>query len=74
MDLTILLVIIQAKKAEQRKMLESQEAIIIALTKGSGTCLFVSNDSDVPPGCGTEVVTTDITIHIPVRVGHHSSD
>ncbi len=61
-------VIIQAKKPELRQMLETQEAIIVALTKGCGTCRFISDDSEVPKGCGTEVVTTDITIHIPVQV------
>lgn len=48
-------------------MLESQKAIIVALTKGFGTCLFVSDDSEMPPGCGTEIISADITIHIPVR-------
>lgn len=60
-------VIIQAKKPDLRRMLASQEAIIVALTKGCGTCQLISDDSEVPKGCGTEVVTTDITIHIPVQ-------
>jgi valyl-tRNA synthetase len=51
-------------------MLETQELIIIALTKGSGTCNFVSEDSEVPRGCGSEVVTPEITIHIPVQVSY----
>ena len=56
-------------------MLESQEDIVIALTKGCGTCLFISDDAEVPQGCGTEVVSTDVTIHIPVQVRlglHHN--
>ncbi len=48
-------------------MLQSQEAIIIALTKGSGQVLFISEDSEVPQGCGTETVTADINVHIPVQ-------
>jgi valyl-tRNA synthetase len=48
-------------------MLQSQEAIIIALTKGSGTAVFISDDSEVPQGCGTETVTADINVHIPVK-------
>jgi len=61
-------VIIQAKQPELRKMLETQEDIIIALTKGCGICRFISKDSEVPKGCGTEVLTTEITIHIPIQV------
>lgn len=49
-------------------MLETQEAIIVALTKGAGRCLFVTEDSEVPQGCGSEVVTADINVHIPVQV------
>jgi len=48
-------------------MFASQEAIIIALTKGAGTAKFISDDADVPQGCGTETVTADINIHIPVQ-------
>ncbi|WWD15831.1 valine-tRNA ligase [Kwoniella shandongensis] len=60
-------VIIQAKNAEQRKLLESQESIIIGLTKGCGTLKFIVDDAEVPKGCGTEFVTTDINVHIPVQ-------
>ena len=60
-------VIVQAKKAEQLKMLQSQELIIIALTKGAGTAKFIASDDEVPKGCGTEVVTADINVHIPVQ-------
>ncbi|KAK8869893.1 valine-tRNA ligase [Kwoniella newhampshirensis] len=60
-------VIIQAKNTDQRKLLESQEPIIIGLTKGCGTLKFVVDDAEVPGGCGTEFVTTDINVHIPVK-------
>lgn len=61
-------VVIQAKNAAQKTMLESQRDIIIALTKGCGTCLFVSQDSEVPTGCGTEIVSTEISVHVVVQV------
>lgn len=48
-------------------MLASLEPIIIALTKGSGQVKFITDDSDVPKGCGTETVTPDINVHIPVQ-------
>jgi valyl-tRNA synthetase len=54
-------------------MLLSQEAIIIALSKGSGTCIIINEDSEVPRGCGSEVVTSDITVHIPVQVSRAST-
>ncbi|GFZ46248.1 Valine--tRNA ligase [Saitozyma sp. JCM 24511] len=60
-------VIIQAKKPELRAVLESQAAIIIALSKGAGTAKYISEDSEIPHGVGTEVVTADITVHIPVQ-------
>jgi valyl-tRNA synthetase len=60
-------IVIQAKRPEQRKMLESQEAIILALTKGAGTCKFITDDLEVPQGCGTEVVTADVNLHIIVK-------
>ncbi|KAK4686354.1 valyl-tRNA synthetase, partial [Tremellales sp. Uapishka_1] len=60
-------VIIQAKNPAQKAMLESQSPIIQALAKGSGQILFISEDSEVPSGCGTELVTTEINIHIPVK-------
>ncbi|KAK6902833.1 valine-tRNA ligase [Kwoniella mangroviensis CBS 8507] len=59
-------VIVQVKTTQQRQLLESQESIIIGLTKGCGTVKFITDDSEVPTGCGTEFVTTDINVHIPV--------
>jgi hypothetical protein len=64
-------VIIQSKKAETASMLEKQKDIIIALTKGCGTCNFITSDSEVPQGCGSEVVTADVSVHIPVQVSSH---
>lgn len=60
-------VIVQAKKPEQLKMLESQAAIIVALTKGAGQAVFIADDSEVPQGCGTETVNAHVNIHIPVQ-------
>jgi valyl-tRNA synthetase len=62
--------IIQSKKAEIADMLQKQRDIIVALTKGCGTCKFISSDSEVPQGCGSEVVTADVTVHIPVQVSY----
>lgn len=59
-------VIVQAKTPEQKAMLESQASIIVALTKGAGQAKFISEDSEVPNGCASEVVTADLNVHIPV--------
>lgn len=61
-------VIIQAKTADALAMLQSQEAIIVALTKGAGQARFIEKDDEVPQGCGSEVVTAEVTVHIPVQV------
>lgn len=63
-------VILQAKLLAVKQMLERQEAIIVALTKGAGTALFIEKDEEVPKGCGTEVVSADVTVHIPVQVSY----
>lgn len=61
-------VIMQCKNADVRKMLESQDSIIVALTKGAGQAQFIEKDEEVPQGCGSEVVSSEVTVHIPVQV------
>lgn len=61
-------VIIQARNAEQLELLKSVETVIVGLTKGCGKVEWIQEDSEIPHGCGTEVVTTDISVHIPVQV------
>ncbi|BEI85358.1 hypothetical protein CcaverHIS002_0507590 [Cutaneotrichosporon cavernicola] len=60
-------VVVQAKKPQLKAMLESQAAIIVALTKGAGQAVFVVEDAEVPRGSGTETVTADIHVHVPVE-------
>lgn len=60
-------IVIQAKKAEQKAMLESQTPIIVALVKGAGQATFVTDDAEVPHGCGTSTVTAEVNVHIPVE-------
>lgn len=60
-------VVVQSKNAEQKAMLESQAPIIVALTKGAGQAVFVTEDSEVPHGCGTATVTAEVHVHIPVE-------
>lgn len=65
-------VIIQARNGEQLELLKSVETVIVGLTKGCGKVEWIQEDSEIPRGCGTEVVTTDISVHIPVQVRHLS--
>ncbi|OXG32312.1 valine-tRNA ligase [Cryptococcus neoformans Ze90-1] len=60
-------VIIQARNGEQLELLKSVETVIVGLTKGCGKVEWIQEDSEIPRGCGTEVVTTDISVHIPVQ-------
>ncbi|RSH77894.1 uncharacterized protein EHS24_002965 [Apiotrichum porosum] len=59
--------VIEAKNPEQLEMLKTQAPIIVALTKGAGQAQFVASTADVPHGCGTETVTADVHVHIPVK-------
>ncbi|WVN85252.1 uncharacterized protein L203_100397 [Cryptococcus depauperatus CBS 7841] len=60
-------IIIQSRNNEQMELLKGVETVIVGLTKGCGKVEWIQEDSQVPRGCGTEVVTTDISIHIPVQ-------
>lgn len=61
-------VIVQTKTA--RALLETQVPVILALAKtaGIGMVKYVESIDQVEAGCGTEVVTSDVTLHIPVKV------
>lgn len=63
-------VVVQVRAGAEgvRAMLEGQKEIIVALTKGAGQCVFVQEDGEVPGGVGSEVVGTEIVVHIPVQV------
>ncbi|ORX39758.1 valine-tRNA ligase [Kockovaella imperatae] len=60
-------ILLQIRKPEVRSMIESQIPIIVALTKGSGQAKIITEDSEVPKGCGSEVVDVEVTVHIPVE-------
>ncbi|TYJ57165.1 hypothetical protein B9479_002080 [Cryptococcus floricola] len=60
-------VIIQARNDEQLQLFKSVETVVVGLTKGCGKVEFIREDSEIPRGSGTEVVTTDISVHIPVQ-------
>lgn len=47
---------------------ESQMPTIVALTKGCKSANVVRRMDDVPPGCGSSVLSDTLTVYILVRV------
>ena len=48
-------------------LFESQTATIVSLTKGCKNAVVVRSADQVPPGCGSQVLTADITLHVLVK-------
>lgn len=49
-------------------LFESQKGVITTLTKGCKTVEVVRDAGEIPPGCGSTVLTSTIGVHILVRV------
>lgn len=63
-----LVVIVQVDNEETAKMIASQVPIFEALIKGCKEVKIVTKDSDVPGGCGTEQISVQAIVHVPVKV------
>jgi valyl-tRNA synthetase len=48
-------------------LFQSQTPTIVALTKGCKSASVVRTSDGIPPGCGSQVLTPDITIHVLVK-------
>ncbi|KAI9450848.1 hypothetical protein BJY52DRAFT_1226968 [Lactarius psammicola] len=48
-------------------LFESQKGVITTLTKGCKSAKVVRDASEIPPGCGSTVLTSTISVHILVR-------
>ncbi|KAI9462009.1 tRNA synthetases class I-domain-containing protein [Lactarius psammicola] len=48
-------------------LFESQKGVITTLTKGCKSAKVVRDGSEIPPGCGSTVLTSTISVHILVR-------
>ncbi|PPQ73033.1 hypothetical protein CVT24_001413 [Panaeolus cyanescens] len=58
---------IQVGSDQEAELFESQVPTIVALTKGCKSAQVVRAAGDVPPGCGSSVVTPSILVHTLVR-------
>ncbi|KAF9039389.1 tRNA synthetases class I-domain-containing protein [Panaeolus papilionaceus] len=58
---------IQVGSEQEAELFKSQVPTIVALTKGCKSAQVVRAAGDVPPGCGSSVVTPSILVHTLVR-------
>ena len=59
---------IQVQSDQEAKLFESQAPTIVTLVKGCKCVKVVKDTNDVPPGCGSEILTPTVVIHVLVRV------
>ena len=64
----MVLVFIQVQSDQETALLSSQCSTIVALTKGCKSAKVVRDQTDIPDGCGSAVVTPTIFVHTLVRV------
>jgi valyl-tRNA synthetase len=64
-------VFIQVQSDQEIKLFESQAPTIVTLVKGCKSVKVVKDISDVPAGCGSEILTPTVVIHALVRVSTH---
>jgi hypothetical protein len=67
-DLTSIAVIVQVDSEQTAQMIASQVPIFEALIKGCKEVKIVTKDSEVPAGCGTEQISVQAIVHVPVKV------
>lgn len=60
---------IRAEKDADAQLFQSQVPTFLALTKNLKSLEVVRDFSGVPEGCGSEVLTPTIFVHVLVRVG-----
>jgi len=58
---------IQVQSDQEIKLFESQAPTIVTLVKGCKSVKVVKDISDVPAGCGSEILTPTVVIHALVR-------
>jgi valyl-tRNA synthetase len=62
-------VYITSQDASESGMLGSQTSTVSALIKGCTLAQLLQNASEVPEGCGSQVLSSSLTVHILVKVG-----
>ena len=66
----MVLVFIQVQSDQEAALFSSQCSTIVALTKGCKSAKVVRDQTEIPDGCGSAVVTPSILVHTLVRVRH----
>ena len=66
--LFLILVFIQVQTDQEAALISSQCSTIVALTKGCKSAKVVRDQTDIPDGCGSAVVTPTLFVHTLVRV------
>ena len=66
--LFLILVFIQVQTDQEAALFSSQCSTIVALTKGCKSAKVVRDQTDIPDGCGSAVVTPTLFVHTLVRV------
>ena len=64
----IRVVFLHIRDGAEATLFESQKGVITTLTKGCKFVEVVRDASEIPPGCGSTVLTSTIGVHILVRV------
>ena len=59
---------IQAQSDQEGRLFESQAPTVVTLIKGCKSVKVVKDIGDVPPGCGSEILTPTVVVYILVRV------
>ena len=59
---------VQVQSDQEAWLFESQVSTIATLIKGCKTVTVVKDVSDIPAGCGSEILTPTVIIHVLVRV------
>ena len=63
---------IQVQSDQEVELFESQAPTIVTLIKGCKSVKVVKGIDEVPPGCGSEILTPTVVIYVLVRVSAHS--
>lgn len=63
-----LLVFVRAQTDAEAALFESQAPTIVALTKNCKSAKVVREVTEIPPGCGSTVLSPTIVVYLLVRV------
>jgi len=56
-----------AQSESEASLFESQQQTMVALTKGCKSVSIVRSSSEIPAGCGSDVISPTVAVHILVR-------